>query len=162
MKPSIEQFKKLMRLWPTGVSVITTIDDMGKKYGFTANSFTSVSLDPMLVSFCLMKTSPTLEKLETSQKFAISILSDTQEDLAKTFATPLLDKFLNVEHKECPKTKCPYLEDSLGWIECEIKFQYHGGDHAIFVGEVIGMFIDNEKLPLMYFDRKFRKCYLPL
>ena len=157
MKPSIEQFKNLMRLWPTGVSVITTIDEMGKKYGFTANSFTSVSLDPMLVSFCLMKTSPTLSKLEKSQKFVISILSDSQEDLARTFATPLVDKFLNIGHKECPKTKCPYLEDSLGWIECETKFQYPGGDHDIFIGEVIGMFIDNEKLPLIYLDRKFRR-----
>jgi len=157
MKPSVEQFKNLMRLWPTGVSVITTIDDMGTKYGFTANSFTSVSLDPMLVSFCLMNTSATLSKLEKSQKFAISILSDGQEDLARTFATPLHDKFLNVRYKQCPKTECPYLEDALGWIECETKFQYHGGDHAIFVGEVISMFMDNTKLPLMYFDRKFRK-----
>jgi len=157
MTPSIECFKNLMRLWPTGVSVITTIDDTGKKYGFTANSFTSVSLDPMLVSFCITKTSPTLLKLEQSQKFVISILSDKQEDLAKTFATPLADKFLNIRYKECYNTKCPYLEDSLGWIECTTKFQYPGGDHDIFIGEVISIFIDNKKLPLIYLDRKFRR-----
>ena len=123
MTVSIADFKNLMKLWPTGVSVITTIDESAYKYGFTANSFTSVSLDPMLVSFCITNTSPTLAKFAASKKFAISILSDTQENIAKNFATPLIDKFLNVKHKPSPKTNCPYIEDALGWIECETKFQ---------------------------------------
>lgn len=156
MTVSIEEFKDLMRLWPTGVSVITTIDESGCKYGFTANSFTSVSLDPMLVSFCISKTSPTLLKFAASKKFIISILSNTQENIAKNFATPLIDKFLNIHHKPGSKTGCPYIEDALGWIECETKFQYAGGDHHIFVGEVIGLSIKEGKSPLIYFDRKFR------
>ena len=155
MNPLIQNFKDLMSRWPTGVSVITTIDETGKKYGFTANSFTSVSLDPMLVSFCLMKTSTTLAKLEKSKKFAISILNSDQEHLARHFATPLQDKFQNIAHKLSPKTGCPYLEDIVGYIECETRFQYPGGDHDIFVGEVIETFLDSQTKPLLHFNRKF-------
>jgi flavin reductase (DIM6/NTAB) family NADH-FMN oxidoreductase RutF len=150
-----QNFKDIMSRWPTGVSVITTIDAAGVKYGFTANSFTSVSLDPMLVSFCLMQTSATLSKLEKSKKFIVSILSHNQENIAKHFATPIPDKFQNIAHKLCSKTGCPYLEDILGYMKCETRFQYPGGDHDIFIGEVIEIFIDKEKKPLVYFDRKF-------
>lgn len=155
MKPSIKDFKNVMSLWATGISVITTIDNSGNKYGFTANSFTSVSLDPMLVSFCIISTSPTLLKIMQSQKFAISILSDKQSDLAKHFATSMPDKFKNILYKNCPQTQCPYLENSLGWLECVVQNHYTGGDHEIFVGEVVGTYMDSTKQPLVYFNRAY-------
>lgn len=153
--PSIKDFKDVMSLWATGISVITTIDEEGKEYGFTANSFTSVSLDPMLVSFCIVSTSPTLLQIEKSQKFAISILSDLQEDIAKHFATSRQDKFKDINYKNCPETKCPYLENALGWLECTVQHQYPGGDHDIFVGEVIGLSLNPAKKPLIYFNRGY-------
>lgn len=153
--PSIKDFKDVMSLWATGISVITTIDHEGKQYGFTANSFASVSLEPMLVSFCIVSTSPTLLQIKRSQKFAISILSDLQENIAKHFATSMTDKFKDILYQNCPQTRCPYLQNSVGWLECRVKYQYPAGDHDIFVGEVIGLSIDHTKRPLIYFNRGF-------
>ena len=155
MNHTAQDFKDLMSRWPTGVSVITTIDELGEKYGFTANSFVSVSLDPMLVSFCLNRNSRLLEKLSASKKFTISILSSSQEAIARHFATPMLDKFQDIVHGISPQTACPHIEGALGWMECEVRFQYPGGDHDIFVGEVIGISMDNTKSPLLYYNRKF-------
>lgn len=155
MKPTSQDFKNIMSRWATGVSVITTIDEAGEKYGFTANSFASVSLDPMLVSFCLNKNSRIISQFSISKKFAISILSVAQEEIARHFAAPTIDKFQNTKHAYCPRTNCPYIDGSLGWIECVVKFQYSGGDHDIFIGEVIGIFMDHTKSPLLYYDRNF-------
>jgi flavin reductase ActVB len=155
MTITAHNFKDCMSKWPTGVSVITTVDDLGTQYGFTANSFASVSLDPMLVSFCLSKSSPTLVQINNSRKLVVSLLSNTQENIARQFATSQIDKFLGVEYEIAPLTKCPYIIGSLGWMECELCFRYPGGDHDILVSKVISLALDNTKSPLIYFDRKY-------
>lgn len=153
---SVENFKNLMRKWPTGVSVISTLDKGGNKYALTANSLVSVSLEPILLSFCIKKTSPTFKALLEYKQFVISILSNHQQDIASHFAMSLPDKFENIEFELCKITSCPYITDCLGYVPCETISSIEAGDHQIIVGKVLGISMDKGKSPLIYYNREFR------
>src|SRR5215471_9434955 len=84
-------FKQAVGVFTTGVTVVTSCDADGVRYGLTANSFTSVSLEPPLVLFCAYQRAPSLEGLIRSQHFAINVLASDQEDIAKCFARPAED-----------------------------------------------------------------------
>lgn len=81
----------------TGVTVVTASDAAGKPIGFTANSFTSVSLDPPLLLVCLAKSSRNYESMTSAGRFAINVLSETQKDVSNTFARPVEDRFAAVD-----------------------------------------------------------------
>ena len=86
--------------FPTGVTVVTAHDPSGQPIGFTANSFTSVSLDPPLLLICLAKSSRNFAAITGSAGFAVNILSETQKDVSNTFARPVEDRFAAVEWEE--------------------------------------------------------------
>jgi flavin reductase (DIM6/NTAB) family NADH-FMN oxidoreductase RutF len=143
-----------MSNWPTGVSIITTIHE-GQKFGFTANSVTSVSMSPLLMSCCIKNISTTLEAIKASQKFTINILSEPQADLAKSFSKhDKIDRFEDVKYSTSSNGHI-YIENILGHIECTVYEIYPAGDHNIVIGTVQNMQFDDSKKPLLFLNRKF-------
>ena len=130
---------------------MTTIDDSGVPAGLTVNSFASVSIDPLMVLWCIDKRSSSLSKFVNSEKFAVHTLASDQTALCWTFAGKEQDKFANVNWV-VSKNNLPILVDSLGVLECQTVQQIDAGDHIIFLGEVIEL-SKKPKEPLLYFNR---------
>ena len=130
------EFRHILGHFATGVTVITTIDTAGVPRGFTANAFTSLSLDPPLVVVCVAKRSQTYPALQTDGAiFAVNILSRDQESLSRHFASKQPDKFALVDYSLGP-LGAPILQGVLAFLECRVVERFHGGDHTILVGEV--------------------------
>lgn len=121
--------------FPTGVTVVTAHDPAGRPVGFTANSFTSVSLDPPLLLVCLAKTSRNFETMTGAGKFAVNILSETQKDVSNTFARPIEDRFAAVEWRKGPEGS-PIFADVAAWFDCSTEQVLEAGDHVIMTGRV--------------------------
>jgi flavin reductase (DIM6/NTAB) family NADH-FMN oxidoreductase RutF len=129
------QLRQALGRFATGVTVVTTRAPSGKLEGLTANSFTSVSLDPPLVLWSLQKSAPSLESFRASGFFAVNVLGVHQHNHCQHFARPAPDKFLDVPH-EVGLGGCPLLNDSLARFECSTHSVVEGGDHLIFIGRV--------------------------
>jgi flavin reductase (DIM6/NTAB) family NADH-FMN oxidoreductase RutF len=134
---SKDAFKKVMGSLAAGVTVVTTVDAAGNKWGLTATAFTSVSLDPPLCLVCVDKRAGSLAALTASRKFAVNILDASQESLSNHFASRADDKFADVSHRSGEETGCPILDGALASMECEVVDIYAGGDHDIFVGKLV-------------------------
>ena len=149
-------FRKACGYWATGVSIVTTRDTDGKAYGLTMNGLTSLSLDPPLFIICVDNKSDTLEPMKRSGAFCINVLSAGQQDLSNRFAKKGPDKFEGVEHGSGP-TGSPQLAGHLLAVECRVKEVHPGGDHHIFVGEVVHLEMPaSEALqPLLYYRGKY-------
>ncbi|WP_299192416.1 flavin reductase family protein [uncultured Litoreibacter sp.] len=119
----------------TGVTVVTADDANGDPLGFTANSFTSVSIDPPLVLVCLSNSSRNFEALVTASGFAVNILSEAQADISNTFARPVEDRFASVAWGRGPRG-APILEGVSAWFDCSMHKTVEAGDHVILIGEV--------------------------
>lgn len=132
----------------TGVTIVTTVDADGQPRGFTANSFTSVSLDPPLLLFCIAKTSQNLAAFRAADTFAVNILSETQERLSSRFASPVANRFDEVDWSVGPAGGA-VLKDVCGWFDCRTRNQVEAGDHYIVIGEVMG-FDHNPSVALGY------------
>jgi flavin reductase (DIM6/NTAB) family NADH-FMN oxidoreductase RutF len=140
----------------TGVTVVSTLAG-NESWGMTANSVTSLSLDPPLVLVAVIRHSATDGYLKASRVFAVSILSQEQEDLSIRFSGPgprdLSD--LNVR---TAVTGCPVLVDALGWVDCRVAHIFSGGDHEIFLGEIVaGEIHEHEQKPLLFYSGKYRR-----
>ena len=144
-------FRKIMGNFATGVTVVTTLDGEGKPYGVTVNSFTSVSLEPMLVLVCLDNRLTGLTLFLEQKFFAINILSQKQQNISENFATSAHDrsKYLGLRGEV---TGAPVIRGCLGHLECSLSTCHSEGDHQILVGEVLGGKLASEKhRPLLYF-----------
>jgi flavin reductase (DIM6/NTAB) family NADH-FMN oxidoreductase RutF len=120
----------------TGVTVVTAYDDTGNPLGFTANSFTSVSIDPPLVLVCLANSSQNYAALVNAPGFAVNILSETQIDVSNTFARPVDDRFATVAWRKGPNG-APILDNVSAWFDCGMHKTVDAGDHVILFGEVV-------------------------
>ncbi|MGI9488426.1 MAG: flavin reductase family protein [Geminicoccaceae bacterium] len=130
-----KNFRRALGQYPTGVTVITTVEPNGTPRGFTANSFTSVSLDPPLLSVCIAKSAASCETFCTAPHFAINILEEGQKDISGLFATQRPDKF-QVTRWQKGKAGTPLIEDGLARFECLRHDQVEAGDHVILIGRV--------------------------
>jgi flavin reductase (DIM6/NTAB) family NADH-FMN oxidoreductase RutF len=119
----------------TGVTVVTTIDEAGQPIGLTANSFTSVSLDPALLLVCIANTSSNYEALTKARGFAVNILAESQKDISNTFARPVDDRFADIFWKKGPFGS-PVLANVSAWFDCSMNKIIEAGDHVILLGEV--------------------------
>jgi flavin reductase (DIM6/NTAB) family NADH-FMN oxidoreductase RutF len=128
-------FRQAVGAFTTGVTVVTTCDDMGQRYGLTANSFASVSLDPPLVLFCVDNRAPSLQGFIRSLHFAINVLASDQEEIAKRFARRADDKFAGLNWR-VGIFGAPLLDRCIAHIECKFEHSYPSGDHAIVIGRV--------------------------
>jgi flavin reductase (DIM6/NTAB) family NADH-FMN oxidoreductase RutF len=143
-----------MRNLAAGVTVVTTEVD-GDFFGMTATSFTSVSLEPMLVQVTLDKSSRTHGALSTSRKFGVNILAAGQEEIARKCSESLaMDRFESADVK-IGETGVPLIVGSIGALECSLVDELEGGDHTVFVGEVVHGYADDGP-PLVYFQGQYR------
>ncbi|CAE6753602.1 p-hydroxyphenylacetate 3-hydroxylase, reductase component [Paraburkholderia domus] len=130
------QFRKALGSFTTGVTIVTTHGEDGKDYGLTANSFNSVSMDPPMVLWSLGRKSSSLPVFSQANHFAVHILAANQESISNRFARSGTDKFAG-----CAVTRghgqVPLLDGCSARFECRVVHQYEGGDHVIFVGEVM-------------------------
>ncbi|MDQ4121557.1 MAG: flavin reductase family protein [Acidobacteriota bacterium] len=148
-----EEFREALRNWASGVTVVTAKDRAGNLHGITVSAFASVSLQPPLVLICIDKFTGSHYAFAESPHFVVNILSDQQEFLSRQFATPLLDKFDNVEFTRTANG-VPVLSGALCNLECRLVLSYEGGDHTIFIGE-IEKAVNREGKPLLYFQGNY-------
>ncbi|MEM7207172.1 MAG: flavin reductase family protein [Pseudomonadota bacterium] len=131
------ELRRALGAFMTGVTVVTTIDSQGAPTGFTANSFTSVSLDEPLVLFCLACKSMNREIYLNAGKFAINILAEDQQQISWTFASPKVeDRFSGVGWNSA-ETGSPILDGSAAWFDCVLHETVEAGDHVIVIGRVL-------------------------
>ncbi len=142
-----KEFRSALGAFATGVTIVTTCHE-GIDVGLTANSFNSVSLDPPMVLWSLGKTSLSLPHFAATSHFAVHILSDEQEALSARFATRGADKFGGLDF-ERGHHDLPLLTGCVARFQCRKLFEYEGGDHVIFVGEVVA-FDHVSKRPLLF------------
>lgn len=133
----------------TGVTVVTTMDGAGDPIGFTANSFSSVSLDPPLLSVSIAKTSRNHAVFVQGLGFAINVLSESQKDVSNTFARPVADRFAKLDWKVGP-AGAPVIAGVSAWFDCALHQVVPAGDHDILIGRVID-FDANQRAGLGYY-----------
>lgn len=142
-------FRRVLGCFATGVTIVTSIEEDGTLCGLTANSFTSVSLDPPLVLVCLDARSNSLGAIRHSGAFAVNILGEGQRDLSGRFASKLPDKFGDGTWTSAV-TGSPTLEGALAWLDCRVERALTAGDHEIVIGRVVALG-ENAGSPLGYF-----------
>ena len=147
-KDKTRNLRQALGSFPTGVTVVSCLDKNKNPLGFTANSFTSVSLDPQLISICIDKESFNIDSFSITKHFAVSVLSEDQQSISTTFATPNEDRFQNVEWRT-EDTGSPIIENAVAWFDCNTRQVIDAGDHLIIIGEIIA-FDSSPKTPLMY------------
>jgi flavin reductase (DIM6/NTAB) family NADH-FMN oxidoreductase RutF len=137
-----------------GVTIVTTTGPDGPA-GMTTNAVASLSLDPLLLLVCFELRSRTLAVVRASERFAVNILHDGDEELAAVFASKRVprEKFESVTHAETHGV--PVLDGALAWIACSLRELHPGGDHVIGIGEVIGMGAGEERDPLVYYRGRY-------
>ncbi len=148
-------FKDALSRFATGVCVVTTVGEDGTPGGMTISAFTSVSLDPPLVLFCLGCKSDALIRGARAGRFAINILGEDQEEVSETFASQKGDKFEHVAHSP-GESDCPTINGALAVLECELAAVHDGGDHLIVVGRVERLRVLGGKPLLRYRGRYLR------
>jgi len=119
----------------TGVTIVTSTDKQGKPVGFTANSFSSVSLAPPLLSICLAKTASSYSLFNQTAHFAVNILAEDQKALSNTFARPSVDRFAGVDW-QLSQNNNPLLKETAAWFDCTVYQRIDAGDHLLLLGEV--------------------------
>lgn len=139
-------FRKVMGHFATGVTIATTRGQAGVA-GLTVNSFTSVSLRPLLVLICVDLNSQALPFFRESRVFAVNILTQEQEALSNCFATSSEERYTHFCHAtyDTAATGSPILDGAMAFVDARITSEYPGGDHAIFLGEVQAMGYGEER-----------------
>ena len=148
-------FRSALGCFATGVTVITALGPRGELLGNTVNSFSSVSLDPPLILWCMGRHALSLKGYLSTDHFAVNILAEDQRDLSKAFAKTGAEKWTSVAY-ETWNTGCPILKGALAVFECKTRHTYMGGDHVIFVGEVVTAAFDKTHEPLVFLQGKYR------
>lgn len=131
----IAALRQTLGAFVTGVTVVTTIDNEECPRGMTANSFTSVSLSPPLILVCIGNHAASYGIFAETDKFAVNILAETQQEVSGLFASRALHKFDGVAWRT-EKTGAPILEDTLGYLDCSVHDRVVAGDHLVLIGRV--------------------------
>ena len=147
-------FKQAMSHFASGVTVVTT-EHEGRPYGMTVASFASLSLNPPLVLVCIEKNVKSHDAIAAARAFGVSILEESQADISGRFASKSEDKFNGVAVRR-GSAGVPLIEGALCQIECRVTQQVPGGDHSIFIGEVVDAQTGEGK-PLVYYRSGYRQ-----
>jgi flavin reductase (DIM6/NTAB) family NADH-FMN oxidoreductase RutF len=141
----------------TGVTVVTTVDSSGAYQGVTANSFSSVSIDPPLVLWSQSKNARSFPAFRDADRFIVNILSEHQRELSQRFATSSASKFEGTP-TQLRQGDVPALLGCCAWVECRKVAMYPGGDHVVYLGEVIAV-ERNEHRPLAFAKGKYMVAF---
>lgn len=153
-----EQLRRAMRAWTTGVTVVTAKYE-DQQYGMTVNSFTSISLEPPLISVALRQLTHTHEFVERSGEFAVTILSADQKELADRFAgkfPEIKDRFEGLP-TETLVLDIPLLKGGIAYFNCRVVNSMPVGENTLFVAEVIAVRGEGEGIPLVYHNRVYHR-----
>ncbi|MEX0302240.1 MAG: flavin reductase [Leisingera sp.] len=142
------QLRQAFGSFATGVTVVTARDADGNPIGFTANSFTSVSLEPPLLLVCLAKTSSNIGHFSQAGRFAVNILGEAQKDVSNRFASKVEDRFAETAWREGAEGT-PLIENAVAWFDCTIDNLVDAGDHVILIGQITD-FGQTDGRPLAY------------
>ncbi len=143
------RFRQVLGHFATGVTVVTGVD-VGRPVGLAVNSFTSVSLAPALVAFCVSTRSTTWLRLRAAGTFCVNILADDQERISRAFAAHGSDRFEGIGWRPSP-AGAPILAGALAWLDCTVDAQHGAGDHDIVVGRVRALGLEHEGRPLVFY-----------
>ncbi len=149
------EFRRCLGRFATGVTVITCSDSDGTHYGITANSFSSVSLEPPLVLWNIAKVSRSLQAFLTAEYFGINVLRADQEAISANFARSDTDLFDGMDIHNSGRG-VPQLEDYLAWFECRTFETHDCGDHYIIIGEVLD-YEARQGSPLLFYRGSYQR-----
>jgi flavin reductase (DIM6/NTAB) family NADH-FMN oxidoreductase RutF len=156
--PSPHAFRQALGQFTTGVTVVTVEYEPGKIHGMTANSFTSVSLDPLLILVCVDHRALMLPFLQEQKRFGVSVLNEHQQAIAEFFAQPGqnedVDDELKIRYRRSP-SGIPLLDGTLARLSCTVAASHVSGDHTIFLGAVETVEA-SEGQPLLFFRGRYR------
>ena len=157
MAVSVDEFKKALQLWASGVAVVTTCSEKFGVQGMTVTAFTSVSVDPPQILVCINDSADTGVGIHESQFFAVNILNSDQHDLSNQFSggSSQQQRFENTDWK-AGITGAPILNDSLMSLDCKVVEKVRAGTHWIIIGEVQEC-ICRLGEPLLYYRGAYRQ-----
>lgn len=147
-----ENYQRAISRLATGVSIITTKASEGLS-GMTASAVASLSLEPLQLIVCVANHLPTAAAIRESGKFAVNVLDDECEQIAIHFATRQPDKFATVDYRM--EHGVPLLDVAIAHFVCDVAEALPGGDHTIFVGDIVNCHSHADRSPLIYFERGF-------
>lgn len=142
-----------MAEFASGVTVVTAIDD-GEPVGFACQSFTSVSLSPALVLFCVDRQSRTWPRIRAAGRFSVHILAASQSEVCRRFGSRDGEKFAGLDW-EATDWRTPRIPGSLAIVHCSIEAIHDGGDHAIVIGRVLELERHDRVAPMVFFRGQF-------
>ena len=151
-------FRDALGCFATGVTIITAMAPDGSPIGLTANSFTSVSLDPPLLLVCIANNAGSGSVLREAERFAVNVLQIGQQPTSNRFAGKGEDRFAATPW-EVGEFGTPVLTGSLSSFECARDAVHDGGDHFILVGRVLKAMFEPRRDPLLYFRGKYRRLH---
>jgi flavin reductase (DIM6/NTAB) family NADH-FMN oxidoreductase RutF len=158
------EFRRVMGSFATGVTVITMPTRDGA-WGMTANSITSVSLEPTLVLVSIDKATRTYQHIQASGVWAVNILAATQEAISRTFALKDIEEERTMVGTPYRRgvTSAPIIEGCLSYLDCRTWATYDGGDHTLFLGEVQdAAVVDPDSPPLLFFKGRYARLAEPV
>jgi flavin reductase (DIM6/NTAB) family NADH-FMN oxidoreductase RutF len=147
------RFRQVLGHFATGVTVVTGAGEGGgAPVGLSVNSFTSVSIDPPLVAFCVGRTSSTWPRIRATGRFTVNILSADQEAVSRRFASTAsaVERFEGVGWHPSPAGS-PVVEGALAWIDAAVEAEHDAGDHVLVIGRVTGLEVAREGAPLVFY-----------
>jgi flavin reductase (DIM6/NTAB) family NADH-FMN oxidoreductase RutF len=153
-----EQLRQAMRLWATGVTVVTSQHE-GVTHGMTVSSFTSVSLTPPQVLIALAQSTRTHALVKGSRSFGVTVLGADQRAISDRFAgrQPDSEDRLSELKTFSLVSRAPLLEGGIAQFDCHVIATFTSGTHTIFIGEVVAARSDLQAEPLLYFNRNYHK-----
>ena len=153
---SSNDFRTAMSKFATGVTVVTSIDEQGTPHSMTANSFTSVCLDPPTILVCVAHGTNTYGFVERTGRFGVNILNENQENLGIYFAKRPEDRTGEVEYEfTMADGDVPFLNGSMVSFACEVVGSHVYGDHTVYMGEVKAVLQEEDGEPLMFFKSRW-------
>lgn len=146
-------YRKTLGSFPTGVTIVAAFDGDDAPWGLTANSFSSVSLDPPLILVCLDRRGRAWPVFAQAERFSVNILAAGQKNLAQHFASPAPNRFADVTWT-CGQAGTPLLPETSAWLECRTDRQIEAGDHVILLG-IVTSYGQREHRPLGFCQGAF-------
>ena len=153
-----EKLRHAMRSWTTGVAIVTSMYE-GQQYGMTVNSFTSISLEPPLISVTLKRLTHTHDLVVKSGMFSVTILTAAQRDLSDRFAGKfpnIIDRFAGVQ-TETISLDAPVFKNGMAYFDCRVIHSTLVGENTLFIAEVLDARGEGEGEPLVYHNREYWK-----
>ena|SRR5829696_1383859 len=149
-----DEFRAAMSRFPSGITVVTSIDSSGALHGITVSAFCSASLEPPLILVCIEKTTGSHGAIAESKNFVVNFLGAKKDMLSEQFSLRTADKFAGIGISKST-VGIPVLDDAHVILECSLHNACDAGDHSIFIGQVEQVTI-REEMPLVYFQGRYR------